>query len=77
MSNGIKPFEVIEGNLKAVKDTSDFGGCNMWHLYIKTTRGYYNMFQWMSVYNIQDLFNAKLPVYEDKSSRSTQYKLAQ
>ena len=77
MSNGIKPFEVIEGNLKAVKDTGDFGGCNMWHLYIKTTRGYYNMFQWMSVYNIQDLFTTKLPVYEDKSSRSNQYKLAQ
>jgi len=77
MNNGIKPFEVVEGNLKAVKDTNDFGGCNMWQLYIKSTRGYYEKVQWMSVYNIQDFFTTKLPKYEDKSSRSTQYKLAQ
>jgi hypothetical protein len=77
MNNGIKPFEVVEGNLQAVKDTSDWSDENMWQLYIKSTRGYYERIQWMSVYNIQDLFNTKLPKYEDKSSRSNQYKLAQ
>jgi len=77
MNNGIKPFEVTEGNLRAIKCTDDFGGCNQWHLYIKTTKGYYEKTQWMNVYYIQPFFTTKLPKYEDKSSRSTQYKLAQ
>jgi len=77
MNNGIKPFEVTEGNLRAIKCTDDFGGCNQWYLHIKTTRGYYEMVQWGGVYNIQKFFNTKLPEYEEKSSRSTQYKLAQ
>lgn len=77
MNNGIKPFEVIEGNLKAVKDTNDWSNENMWHLYAKTTRGYYDSVQWMHVGNIQKFFNTKLPVYQAKSSRSNQYKLAQ
>lgn len=77
MNNGIKPFEVVEGNLKAVKDTSDWSNENMWHLYVKTTRGHYNSVQWMSLYNIQPFFNTKLPEYKPKSSRSTKYELAQ
>ena len=31
----IEQFEVEEGKLKAVKDTSTFGGVNMWHLYVQ------------------------------------------
>jgi hypothetical protein len=77
MNNGIKPFEVTEGNLRATKCTGDFGGCNQWYLYVKKTSGYYEQTQWMDVRRIQEFFNTKLPVYEDKSSRSTQYKLAQ
>lgn len=77
MNNGIKPFEVVEGNLKAVKDTSDWSNENMWMLHVKTTRGYYEKVQWMSVYNIQEFFSTKLPVYKPKGNRSTQYELAQ
>ena len=66
MKNKIKPFEVIEGNLRAVKDTSDFGGMNMWRLHIKTTNGYWSdSIQWMSRYNIQQLFTTKLPEYKE------------
>jgi hypothetical protein len=66
MKNKIKPFEVIEGNLRAVKDMSDFGGMNMLHLYIKTTNGYWSdSIQWMSRYRIQELFTTKLPKYEE------------
>jgi hypothetical protein len=63
MENKIKPFELIEGNLKAVKDISDFGGMNMWHLHIKTTNGYWDDIQWMNHYSIQQLFKEKLPEY--------------
>jgi hypothetical protein len=45
---------------------SDFGGMNMWHLYIKTTNGYWSdSIQWMSRYRIQELFTTKLPKYEE------------
>lgn len=77
MNNGIKPFEVIEGNLQAVKDTSDWSNENMWTLHIKTTHGYYESVQWMSVYKIQQFFKTKLPVYQAKGNRSAQYELAQ
>jgi hypothetical protein len=66
MKNKIKPFEVIEGNLRAVKDTSDFGGMNKWHLHIKTTNGDWDDIQWMCRYSIQKLFTTKLPEYEEK-----------
>ena len=59
----MKNLEVIEGNLKAVKCSSDFGGPNMWDLYIKTVDGYYNKIQWMGVQRIQELFTTKLPVF--------------
>lgn len=77
MNNGIKPFEVIEGNLQAVKDTSDWSNENMWTLYIKTTHGYYEHVQWMSVYKIQQFFKTKLPVYKAKGNHSAQYELTQ
>ena len=56
-------MEFIEGNLKAVKDTSDFGGKNMWHLYIQNTRGGWDSIQWMGHGNIQALFKTTLPVF--------------
>ena len=66
MTNTIKPFEVIEGNLKAVKDTSDFGGPNMWRLHIKETSGYWSdSVQWMHRKAIQKLFTKSLPVYRE------------
>jgi hypothetical protein len=66
MKNKITPFEVIEGNLRALKDISDFGGMNMWDLHIKTTNGDWDDIQWMSRYSIQKLFTTKLPEYEEK-----------
>jgi len=59
----MKQIEIVEGNLKAIKDTSDFGGPNMWDLYIKTVYGYYEKIQWMGVQRIQELFTTKLPVF--------------
>ncbi len=43
----MKQIEIVEGNLKAIKDTSDFGGPNMWDLYIKTVHGYYEKIQYL------------------------------
>lgn len=66
MTNTIKPFEVIEGNLKAVKDTSTWAGPNQWHLYVKETSGYWSdSVQWMHIYSIQKLFTKSLPVYRE------------
>jgi hypothetical protein len=55
---------IEEGILRAVKDQSDFGGDNMWHLFIKTTNGGYQQIQWMGLSNIQELFQTKLPVFK-------------
>ena len=72
MSN-IPYQEVIEDNIKAVKDTELFGGPNMWRLHIKTNNGWFESVQWMDVHSIQRLFSAKLPVYQEISS--TKYQL--
>ena len=72
MSN-IQHYQVIEGNLKAEKDTSDFGGPNMWRLYVMNKQGRWESIQWMSVYGIQEFFRAKLPVYQEINS--TKYQL--
>lgn len=74
MKNTIKPFEVIEENLKAVKDTDDFGGPNMWRLHIKETNGWWSdSVQWMSLWKIQSFFKEKLPVYNEINKKK--YKL--
>jgi len=71
MAKNIKPFEVIEGNLKAVKDTSDFGGPNMWRLHIKETNGCWSdCVQWTNLWKIQSFFKEKLPVYNDISKKN-------
>ena len=57
-------FDVVEGNLRAVKDRDDFGGKNMWNLYVKTVRGGWESVQWLSVGRIQEFFQTKLPVIE-------------
>jgi len=57
-------FDVVEGNLRAVKDHDDFGGKNMWNLYVKTVRGGWESVQWLSVGRIQEFFQTKLPVIE-------------
>ena len=74
MANNIKPFEVIEGNLKAVKDTDDFAGPNMWNLHIKQTNGCWsNSVDWTDAYSIQTFFKASLPRY--KQTNKTKYEL--
>jgi len=60
----MKNFDVVEGNLRAVKDHDDFGGQNMWNLYVKTVRGGWESVQWLSVGRIQEFFQTKLPVIE-------------
>ena len=57
--------EIIEGNLKAVKDTSDFGGPNKWSLHVRNNNGWYDSVQWMDVRRIQEFFKTKLPVYKE------------
>lgn len=69
----IEYCEVVEGNIKAVKDTGDFGGPNMWRLHVKTNNGWFESVQWMGVHNIQRFFTTKLPVYKEISS--TKYQL--
>ncbi len=64
----IEYCEIVENNLKAAKDTGDFGGPNMWRLYVKNIRGLWESVQWMDVYRIQKLFTGKLPVYREVSS---------
>jgi hypothetical protein len=59
----MKQIEIVEGNLKAIKCSSDFGGPNMWDLYIKNVYGYYEKIQWMGVQRIQELFTTKFPVF--------------
>jgi hypothetical protein len=59
----MKQIEIVEGNLKAIKCSSDFGGPNMWDLYIKNVYGYYEKIQWMGVQRIQELFTTKLPLF--------------
>jgi hypothetical protein len=73
--NGIKPEAIQEGNLAAVKCTSDFGGPNQWNLKIKTSMGYWEDVQWMNVYSIQKFFKTKLPVYKEQK-KSVKYELA-
>ena len=61
--NGIKQEQITEGNLMVDKDTSDFGGPNMWRLHIKSTLGYWENVQWVDVTKAQLFFKAKLTVY--------------
>ena len=61
----IKKFSIEENNLAAVKCTNDFGGPNMWNLYIKNVNGFWEQVQWMNVQNIQQFFNTTLPVYNE------------
>ena len=70
----IQQHEITEGNLRAVKSTGDFGGPNMWNLYIMGTNGWWQDIQWMSVGNIQRLCKTKLPVYKE-ISKETKYEL--
>jgi hypothetical protein len=67
--NGISYFEVEESNLRAEKSMSDFGGPNMWNLYVKTSNGRWEDVQWMNVYRIQEFFKTKLPIYNEQESK--------
>jgi hypothetical protein len=69
MKNEIEYFEVIEGNLKAVKCIGEFPSPNMWNFCVKNVknnRGWYESVQWMHVSKIQKFFDVVLPVYEEK-----------
>ena len=63
MKNGIESQVIEEGNLRAVKDTGDFGGPNMWHFKVKDATGCFRDVQWMDVSNIQPFFKTRLPQY--------------
>ena len=73
--SGIKPFTVTEGNLRAEKSMSDFGGPNQWNLCVRDIRGYWDSVQWMNVHRIQDFFKTKLPVYKEQK-KEVKYELA-
>jgi hypothetical protein len=75
MRTSIQPFSVTEGNLRADKDTSDFGGPNMWHLKVKRKDGFWENVQWMGVYGIQQFFTEKLPVYKEPEEKRKKYQL--
>ena len=75
-STGIKYEVITEGNLAAVKDTSDFGGPNQWRLHVKTVQGGWESVQWMGVYSIQQFFKTKLTVYKEESKKKAKYELA-
>ena len=63
MKNGIESQVIEEGNLRAVKDTGDFGGPDMWHLFVKDTTGWFRHVQWMDISNAQPFFKTRLPSY--------------
>jgi hypothetical protein len=71
----IKSFSVTEGNLMIEKDTSDFGGPNMWNIYGRTTDGFWDRLTWADVYRAQRFFKTKLPVYKQVSKSKTKYEL--
>ena len=66
----IEKHVIEEGNLRAVKDTSDFGGPNKWHLAVKDAEDRFRNVQWMHVSNIQPFFKTPLPKYQETSSRN-------
>ena len=72
----IQEKTIIEGNLKAEKCTSDFGGPNMWRLHIKSVNGWWEDVQWMNVHRIQELFKTPLPVYKEVEEKRVNYELA-
>ena len=77
MSN-IQYQEIIEGNLKAEKSISDFGGPNNWTLCVRTNHGpntWWEPVQLMDVNNIQLFFQTKLPRYKEVKKEVT-YELA-
>lgn len=69
MNNGIAPCQVEENNLMAQKSQDDFGGPNMWRLYIREVSGHFEYVQWMNVYSIQRFFKTKLPVYNEDTKK--------
>jgi hypothetical protein len=64
MKNGIESQVIEEGHVRAVKDTGDFGGPNMWHLGVKDPTGWFREVQWMDISNIQPFFKTRLPRYD-------------
>jgi len=59
---------IEEGNLKATKDTDDFGGVNMWNLHVRDVNGRWKSVQWMGVEKTQSFFKEKLPRYVVEST---------
>lgn len=61
----MKEDRIIEGNLMATKSSSEFGGVNMWNLWVTTKSGRWEEVQWMSLSRIQNFFKTKLPEYKE------------
>jgi hypothetical protein len=60
-------LEIVEGNLKATK--VEFGtNPNMWCLWIKSTRGFWEDVQIMGRYKIQELFTIPFPIFDEKNN---------
>jgi hypothetical protein len=55
------------GTIKAVKDMRDFGGTDMWNIYIKVGNGWESV-QWMSRYKASRIVGKDLPSYKYKSN---------
>ena len=73
MSNGIE-FEVFtDGHVQVYKDTTLFGGANMWNFYVKNTKGKFIKVQWMDVEKAQLFFNTRLTRYIESPTSSTKY----
>jgi hypothetical protein len=63
----MEQIEIIEGNLKATK--IEFGtNPNMWCLWIKSTRGFWEDVQIMGRYKIQELFTTTFPIFDEKNN---------
>ena len=71
----IQQHVITEGNLRVVKCTDDFGGPNMWNLYILSVDGWWEDVQWSNVHRLQQFFKTKLPVYKEQV-KQTNYELA-
>ena len=71
----IQRHVIEEGNLKVVKCTDDFGGPNMWNLYIKDVNGWWEDVQWGDGRRFQRFFKTQLPVYKEVEKKIN-YELA-
>lgn len=54
--------------IKLTKDTSTFGGPNMWNLHVETAKGNWEKVQWMDVSKAERILGEDLPRYRESST---------